>query len=147
MSYAATIPVEFPFSRHRVYEALCDLGSHPRWNTGLTSISYTGTMHAGLEYVTKTNVMGKINQATVRVVELIPDEAIVLDSSTGLITFRAAFQIQELTPDSCTVICNLRFEFSKLVFNLAQSAVESLAEARIRGDLETLRSQLGKSPA
>jgi hypothetical protein len=142
MSYAATIPVDFDCPRSEVYEALCDLGSYPKWNTDMTSISYTGRMHVGLQYTTSTNVLGHVNKATIEVVEMVPNEVIVLASHTGLITFRAVFQLKEITPDSCSVICNLRFKFSTLVFNLARPVVEAAAESRIHGDLETLRSLL-----
>jgi ribosome-associated toxin RatA of RatAB toxin-antitoxin module len=142
MSYIATVPVKFHCSRHSVYEALCDLGSYPKWNSGMTSISLTERMHVGLEYFTTSDVLGQVNKAKVKVVDMIPDEAIVLESAATLITFRAAFQLKELEPKTCTVICNLRFEFSKVVFNLARPLVESMAEERIRGDLETLRDIL-----
>jgi ribosome-associated toxin RatA of RatAB toxin-antitoxin module len=142
MSYSAIIPVEFPYPRPKVYEALCDLGSYPQWNSGMISISHLGRMQVGLEYTTKSSVLGKINKSTVRVVEMIPDESIVLDSLAGLIKFRATFQLRELTPGSCALTCSLKFEFSQAVFDLARPVIESIAETRIRTDLEVLRSSL-----
>lgn len=144
MSYVSTNPVEFPHSRQVVYEALRDLGHYPQWTSGMTSISHTGQMRTGLVYETKTNVLGRVNKSVVKVVKLIPSEAIVLESRAGLVTFRAVYELAEVSPDSCKVICNLKFTFSNLVFKLAQSAVEGLAEARVRGDLEMLRDSLDK---
>ena len=144
MSFIATVPVEFPCPKHVVYEALCDLSRYTSWTSGMTSVSYSGRMHVGLEYNTTTKVLGRVNQAKVRVAEMAPDEAIVLVSNSGLITYRAAFQLRFISAESCSVICNLRFQFSKLVIHLAQPVIESMAEDRIRGDLETLREHLAK---
>jgi ribosome-associated toxin RatA of RatAB toxin-antitoxin module len=142
MSYLATIPVEFSYPRHIVYEALCDLGRYPLWNSGMTSISHTGRMHTGLHYETSTTILGRVNQAAVEVVEMIPDQLIVLASRTGLITFRAAFELHDTAPGACSVICNLEFKFSNAIFNLARPVVEAVTEARIRGDLEALQAIL-----
>jgi ribosome-associated toxin RatA of RatAB toxin-antitoxin module len=145
-SYAATVPVKFEYPRHRVYEALCDLGHYPEWNTGMTSISTTSRMEPGLKYVTTSDVHGLVNRSEIEVVQLVPDEAIVLESKTGLITFRAVFELEEHSADSCSVICNLKFSFSNAIFKIAHSAVESMTEMRIRTDLEKLRVSLaGKS--
>jgi len=141
-SYTATIPVEFPHPAHVVYEALCDLGRYPQWNTGMKSISRTGRMQPGLRYTTVSDVLGRSNEAHIEVMQMIPDKAIALESSTGLIKFRAVFELAELAPNRCSVMCNLRFEFSHLIFNLAQPLVEAITENRIRGDLETLRASL-----
>jgi hypothetical protein len=111
----------------------------------MTNISHTGRMHIGLEYITTTKVLGQVNKSIVRVAEMVPDEAIVLVSDRGLITYRAVFELRFLTHTSCSVICNLRFQFSSLVINLARPAVESMAETRIRSDLEALRDQLTKA--
>lgn len=141
-SYAATIPVEFPYPARTVYEALIDLGRYPQWSSGLTSISHTGRMTEGLEYVTTSTVLDHVNRAEIKVVKLVPDHLITLESKAGLITFKASFEITSVRPQHCTVTCHLSFEFSNLIFNLARPAVESLTQARIRGDLEALRDSL-----
>jgi uncharacterized protein YndB with AHSA1/START domain len=145
MSYVASIPVEFPHPAHVVYEALCDLGRHPQWNTGMSTISHTGHMKKGLIYTTRVMVMGRVNQSTVEVIELVPDKLIVLESKTGLVDFRVAFAVLETDPKACIVTCDLRFMFSNAVFNLARPVVEAITETRIRGDLETLRAFLSET--
>jgi hypothetical protein len=140
MSYAATIPLEFPCSVKTLYEALLDLSSYPKWNTGMTRISYTGPMYAGLKYETTSEVLGKINRANVVVTELIPNNTIALESHTGIIAFEAIFKLHELDPNQSSVVCNLNFTFSSVIFNLARPVVEFNAQNRIRTDLETLRS-------
>ncbi len=146
MSYVVTIPVEFALPRQRVYDALCDLGKYPQWNSGMTHISFTGRMYAGLEYHTSTNVLGRTNRTTVKVVRLVPGKRIELASVAGLVAFHAAFELSEITSERCSVACNLKFTFSNAIFNLARPAVESITEARIRTDLETLHSLLVTSP-
>lgn len=142
MSYAATIPVGFTHPRHFVYEAFCDMGRHQEWNKGLTEISYKGRMYEGVKYTTVTNVLGKVSKHNVQVVKMIKDEMIILESGSGIVTFRAVYEFKEVTPDSCILICTLIFTFSKAVFKLAEPVVVTVAENIIRGDLETLRTSL-----
>lgn len=142
MSFLVTIPVEFPHPRQLVYSALCDLRRYPEWTSGMKSVSDPGPLRLGLVYVTKTAVIGKDNQTTVKVSELIPNEAIVLESQAGMVQFRAVYELADNGPDKCKVICTLDFKFNSLLFQLAQSAVETMTENRIRGDLENLRDLL-----
>jgi hypothetical protein len=109
----------------------------------MVRISHTGPMKPGLVYQTTSVVMGMTNNATVEVVELKPDELIVLASKAGLVGFKGEFELTEAGPNSCTVVCRLDFVFSKAVFNLAQPVVETVAKNRIESDLETLRAILG----
>ncbi|HEX3081937.1 MAG TPA: SRPBCC family protein [Candidatus Saccharimonadia bacterium] len=138
-SYAATVPVEFNCSQHTVYTALCDLGRYPQWNSGMTGISHHGPMTVGLTYTTTTAVMGRVNETRIKVLHLVPNESIVLESEAGLIAFHAEFRLTKLGPSSCSVTCDLRFEFSNLLFQLARPVVQALTETRIRSDLEALR--------
>jgi len=142
MSYTATIPVEFTHPRHFVYEAFCDMGRHQEWNKGLTEISYKGRMYEGLKYATITNVLGKVSKSNLQVVKMVKDELIILESGSGIVTFRAIYEFKEVPPDSCNLTCTLLFTFSKAVFKLAEPVVVTVAENIIRGDLETLRASL-----
>lgn len=142
MSFLITIPVDFPYPRRLVYSALCDLRRYPEWTSGMKSVSEPGPLHLGLVYVTKTTVLGKENEAAVKVAQLVPNEAIVLESQAGMVQFRAVYELADNGPDHCKVICTLDFKFNSLLFQLAQSAVETMTENRIRGDLENLRDLL-----
>ena len=144
MTYLVTIPVEFPHPRHTVYEALCDLGGYPKWTSGMKGISHLGPMYPGLIYEASTEIMGKLNVTTVEVVQLVPDKAIVLESRSGMVKFRAVYVLEAHGPQRCKVICSLKMEFDNLIFQLAQSAVGTMTENRIRADLETLCRQLGE---
>jgi hypothetical protein len=139
MSYVATIPVIFPCSRWRVYEALCDLESYPLWNSGMTHISFTGAMREGLRYETRSLLVGHANLSKVEVTRLVPGEEVELMSESGLIAFRVVFILREVAEETTEVICTLRFEFQNFVLDLARPVIESMAQVRVRGDLETLR--------
>jgi len=140
MPYAATIPVEFPCRAERVYEALCDLATHPLWNSGMRWMSAQGRMHEGLEYETESIAAGHTIRSHVEVVRLVQNRVIELDNKSGAITFRALFELTELQPGHTQVVCNLQFSFQKFVLDLARPAIESMAQARLRGDLEALRA-------
>jgi Polyketide cyclase / dehydrase and lipid transport len=142
MSYLASVSVEFPQPSRVVYDALCALGHYPEWSAGMSSISYQGRMHPGLTYQTTVDVLGKENQSTIKVLDMVPDQAIVLQSIGGLIKFVAEFNIQTTPAKGCTVTCRVHLEFSRALFNLAQPLAEAIAENRIRNDLETLRDRL-----
>lgn len=142
MSYIATIPVVFECSRSKVYEALCDLKSFVLWSSGLTSVSHPGPLVVGLQYTTKSTVAGQVNVSKVRVVRMVPHEVIELASETGLIAYRVSFQLKEQGPGTTEVVCVLRFEFRNFVLVLARPAIEAMAEARVRGDLQALRAMI-----
>jgi hypothetical protein len=72
----------------------------------------------------------------------VPDRVIVLESRAGLITFRADFELLDHSPSGCALTCNLEFSFSQAIFKIAHAAVEATATARLRSDLEKLRSSL-----
>ena len=142
MSYITTVSVYFLHPRSEVYAALCDLGKYSLWNSGMTDVSYPGVMYEGLRYQTKTVVAGRTNEADIEVVRLVPDKEIELNSEAGLIAFRAMYILHDTTDKSCEITCSLRFEFNKLVLYLARPAIEAMAQARLRGDLETLAAML-----
>jgi uncharacterized protein YndB with AHSA1/START domain len=141
MSYVATIPVVFPCSPIEVYEALCDLGLYQLWNSGMVSISHTGKMQEGLRFQTESMVAGgMVNASEAEVVKLVPGKLIELVSYNGLVAYRATFTLMPKGTGATEVTCVLKFEFKNYVLNLARPVIEGMAEARIRGDLETLRA-------
>lgn len=142
MPYIATIPVIFPCSRSEVYRALCDLERYPLWNSGMRSISTTERLRLGLRYKTESTVAGHVNVSELEVMKLVPNETIELASKSGLIAYDAVFKISERGPDLCEVICTLKFEFRHFMLDVARPAIETMAQARVRGDLETLRAML-----
>lgn len=140
-----TIPVEFAHSRERVFEALCDLRMYPLWNSGMKQVSEPGPLSQGLRFKTESLVAGgRINLAEVEVTQLVPSERIELVSHSGVVAYRAVFELKTKAPEITEVICSLRFEFNNFVLDLARPVIEAMAAARIRGDLEALRAMLGK---
>ncbi len=87
-------------------------------------------------------MLGRVNRSEITVREFVPSHLIVLESQTGLVSFLTKYNIIEIDGDRCRLVCNAHLMFSKAVFNLARPVIEAVAEARIRGDLETLRSLL-----
>lgn len=140
--YQLSIAVEFPFPAPVVFDCLIDLRRFPDWAQDVVYVSTTVRMHAGLTFSTETRMLGRVNQSEITVRELAPGRLIVLESETGLVSFLASYNIIEMGGSHCRVVCNARLTFSKAVFNLARLAIEAVAEARIRGDLEALRSLL-----
>jgi ribosome-associated toxin RatA of RatAB toxin-antitoxin module len=82
---------------------------------------------------------GKVNASEAEVVKLVPGKTIELVSYSGLIAYRATFTLMPKGAHATEVTCVLNFEFKNFVLNLARPVIEGMAEARIRGDLETLR--------
>jgi hypothetical protein len=141
MSYVATIPVEFPCPAAAVYEAVTDLSNLPLWASGIVSASHSGVMREGLHYETTSMLPGgRANVAEIEVKRLVPNREIELVNYAGLVAYQVLYKIVESGPKRCEVTCQFKFEFRNFVLNLARSAIEGMAEARIRGDLEALRA-------
>jgi uncharacterized membrane protein len=141
MSYVATIPVEFPCPAAQVYEAMCDLSNLPLWSSGITSVSHSGRMVEGLHYeAANTLPGGRINVSEIEVKRLVPNQAIELVNYAGLVAYQATYRFRPIDEGHCEVTCYFKFEFRNYVLKLARPAIEGMAEARIRGDLESLRA-------
>ena len=149
MAYVATIPVVFPCPAAKVYDALCDLGSYPLWNSGMISVSHTGRLKEGLHYRVESMVAGgQVNVSEAEVTRLVPMKEIELVSYTGVVAYKATFRLTE-HEGGTQVVCTLRFELRNFMLDLARPVIEAMAEARIRGDLEALRAIIcdGKATA
>ena len=148
MAYTASVPVKFCRSRDLVYEALCDLGRYAEWNTDMVYISTGEVMRPGLKYVTRTKVAGRINESHVEVVRLVEGREINLRSSTGMIMFEASFVLADVEGGGTNVTCRLEFAFQNFVIQLARSAIEGMAQDRVRRDLTRLDALLcAEAPA
>jgi uncharacterized protein YndB with AHSA1/START domain len=142
MPYATTIQVDFACEPAKVYRALCDLSTHPLWNSGMQSISETGMMHEGMRYVAESVVAGHSTRAEIEVVQLVPDREIELVNKAGAIAFRVLLQLHEIGRRQTRLECHLELKFQNFVLHLARPAIESMAQARFRGDLEMLRAMI-----
>lgn len=145
MSQIATAPITFDCSADRVFAALCDLDRLPLWNSGLLSVSRTGVMTEGLQYETVRRVLGHNAKSAITVMSLNAPHRVVLASRSRLISFHLTYVITALEPTRCTVACQITFQFSNLVFHLAQPAAEAVAGEQITADLERLRTLLAQS--
>jgi hypothetical protein len=142
MPYVATVPVLFPFPREKVFEALCDSELFPLWHSGLKKISTTERLRVGLRFVTESTVTGRTTTANVEVTRMIPREEIEMVNDSGLVAYQALIRVNERGPDACEVVTTLRFELRNFVLDIARPVIEAMAQARLKGDLETLRALL-----
>lgn len=110
----------------------------------MTRVSHDGRMSPGLVYETETIVAGRPNTSRIEVVRMIPDKEVELVSNSGLVGFRAVYHFVGRGAHETELICELNFAFHNFVLNLARPVIESMAEARIRGDMEMLRALTGK---
>lgn len=139
MNYATTISVTFLAPRIQVFNELINLKDYPLWNAGMISISQDGVMAEGLKFESRSIAMGREINAVVSVMRLTPYEHIELSNNSGPIAYSAKYHLTE-TNNTTTVVCTLQFELKGFALNIAHSAVESMAAARITGDLEALRA-------
>ena len=108
----------------------------------MLSISSSDMLTEGMKFKTESTAAGRVNKSEVLVTRLIPDQEIELVSETGLITYRAVFKLGPVEPNSTEVLCVLKFEFNNFVLKMARPVLESMAQARVKGDLEALRALL-----
>ncbi len=97
-------------------------------------------MREGMDYKTEIVAAGHTIHSEVHVVRLVPNREIELVNDAGLVTFHAVFALRALEPVQCEVVCHMQFKLQNFVLNLARQAIESMAQARLRADLETLRA-------
>lgn len=140
MTYNVTVTVLFPVSIAKAFDSLSELRRYPLWNSGMVSILYDGAMREGMQYVSKSIVVGKENTATVRIDRFIKNESIKLSSTSGAIPFSAEYRLLAVSDHETEVLCELQFALKGIVLNFAPAVIESMAKSRIRGDLETLRA-------
>lgn len=99
-------------------------------------------METGMQYETRTNVAGHVNEAHILVVRLLPHKEITLRSAAGIIHFDATFELKDDPDGGSTVTCELAFRFRNFVMDLARPILEGMARDRMKHDLQTLANQL-----
>ncbi len=144
MIYNTTIKVTFPFPAEMLYAALTDLSRYPLWNSGMISVKPQVNMHEGLLFKSTSIVLGQKNHSVVEVVKLDPDKTIEIKSQSGAIPFVARYDLASLGDQSCEVMCVLEFEITGITLKFALPVIQSMAKARLTGDLETLKALLAQ---
>jgi uncharacterized protein YndB with AHSA1/START domain len=137
MAYESTINVRIGAAPERVYAELTDLARYPLWNSGMVQITPECRMEIGLQFESKSVVLGRTNHAFVDVIALEKNQLVHLKSKTGMVQFDALYALIAEGGET-NVSCTLTFELKGLTLNFAHSVVEMMAQARIKGDLETL---------
>ncbi len=137
-NYLTTIKVTLPADRATVFTAMCDTSRYPLWNSGMKHISVTKPLEKGMQYQTETILAGHVIQAYVEITRLIPNEAIEFTSESGALSYKALFTFQDIDGGHTQVSCTLQFQFRSFVIDLARPVIESMAQTRVRGNLESL---------
>lgn len=139
MLYVAATPLIMPFPCSVVFAALLDLARYPKWNCGMISISPEDVIQEGMRYRTSMRICGITNNTMIAVERVIANESIEISSKSGLIAFRALYQLVENSSENTELIYTLRFEFKGFIFNAPRSIIESMARSRSQYDLIALR--------
>ncbi len=112
------------------------------WTTGVEQVSQTGTLTAGLQYEVVTRITAMKLVSKIRVAELVQNKLIVLVNQNGAVRYQISYDFETDATNDTRVTCRLGFEFSNIVFDLAQSVIETMARDRLQADLERLRELL-----
>lgn len=142
MTYSASTSVSFDADPGKIYRELINLGQHRLWNTGLVHISETGNMREGMRYQTVSIVLGQETKFDIEVTRLVPNKQVSIVNSNGALTFEATYLLVPVEADKTNLECKIDFMLDGFTLNLAHPVIEAMATARIKGDLETLRSLL-----
>lgn len=146
MNYFATIKLIFPVATEVLFTELINLNRYQLWNSGLISVSPKIIMKQGLRYKTQSLGVGRVNEAVVVVEQLIKNRALVLTSDSGIISFKTSYVFRETALGTSELTCNLSFDLKRVTLKFAQPVIESMAKARIKGDLETLKALIEHHP-
>ena len=134
-----TVSITIAAAPEVIFEWLTDLGRYPLWNAALREVGRKGKMHEGMIVPMKSSVMGKLIESSMEVLRLVPGKDIELINNTGAVPYRAVYRfIPEGKKTEVVLWCQL--EPQSRVFQLARPLVESLAKARLSGDLESLKA-------
>lgn len=144
MLYKTVINMVFDAPKERVFEALINLEDYHLWNSGLINITGLQVMEKGKKFRTRSIVAGREIVSETTVEELRPNEEIVLSNVTGTVPYRSQYILRSLSRTKTEMICQLEFELRGLTLNYAHKAVESMAHARTKGDMEALNAILSQ---
>jgi hypothetical protein len=134
-----TVSTTIKASAEVVFEWLIDLDRYPLWNASLREVGRGGRMHEGMIVPMKSLVMGKPVESSMEVVRLVPGKDIELLNNTGAVPYRAVYRfIPEGAQTEIVLWCQI--EPQSRVFQLARPLIESLAKARLSGDLASLKA-------
>ncbi len=142
MNYGVSVSTIFNLDPETVFEALCYLDNFPLWHSGMISVSKKGYLRENMLYTTETVVLGEINKASVEVVKYEPSSTLELLNNAGIVKYHQLYKLISEKPTETEVICMMQFDLKSVASDLARPVIENMAEARVRGDMETLRSLL-----
>lgn len=142
MNYGVSVSTIFTLDPKTVFDALCYLDNFPLWHSGMVSVSKKGYLKENMLYSTQTVVLGEINKASVEVLRCEPNITLELVNNAGIVKYHQLYKLISETPSQTEVICMMQFDLNSVASDLARPVIENMAEIRVRGDIETLRSLL-----
>ncbi len=142
MNYGVSVSTIFNLDPESVFAALCFLDNFPLWHSGMISVSKKGYLKENMLYNTQTIVLGELNKASVEVIRYEPNTTLELVNNAGIVRYHQLYKLISETPSQTEVICMMQFDLKTIASDLARPVIENMAESRVRGDMETLRSLL-----
>ena len=142
MNYGVSVSTIFNIDPKTVFEALCFLDNFPLWHIGMISVSKKGILKENMLYSTQTIVLGQMNQSSVEVIRCEQYTTLELVNNAGIVKYHQLYKLISETQNQTEVICMMQFDLRSIASDLARPVIENMAETRVRGDMETLRSLL-----
>ena len=142
MNYGISVSTIFDIDSKSVFDALCFLDDFPLWHSGMISVSKKGFLKENMLYSTQTVVLGEMNLASVEVTRYEPNSTLELVNNSGIVKYHQLYKLISESPNQTEVVCMMQFDLKTISSNLARPVIENMAETRLQGDMETLRSLL-----
>lgn len=142
MHYGVSVSTHFNLDPKTVFEALTFLDNFSLWHSGMIAVSKKGYLKENMLYSTETVILGEINKASVEVIRYEPNTTLELLNHSGIVKYHQLYKLISESPNETEVICMMQFDLNTIASDLARPVIENMAETRVRGDMETLRSLL-----
>jgi hypothetical protein len=142
--YSLSFSDDFPYAAAAVFDLFTDLTRMHLWSLGMLAVTGVPRMYKGLVYTSTSVTAGQMSRSRIEVTEFIQDHEVQLTNNAGVITYYMLVLFEPLTSTRCRVTCKMQFSLSAGLLDEARPVIESMAEARVRGNWEMLKSMLAK---
>ncbi|HEY2004181.1 MAG TPA: hypothetical protein VGH44_03625 [Candidatus Saccharimonadia bacterium] len=116
----------------------CNLERHLQWVSGLTYVSYQGTLRPGIEYMSVSSVLGQETASNHQVLRVETDRVVEIETLTKTLESDIEYLLGPHEGNT-RVTATLLARSDHPVFGLALPLVESLMEERLQADLSGLK--------
>jgi hypothetical protein len=143
-TYSLSFYDDFDAPVEAMFELFVDLKRIHLWTAGMQPVTDAARMTAGLTYTAINVTAGQPTRSRVTVTELVPLQRVRLVNSGSIVTYDALVLFSSPQPQRTRITCNMHFNVSAGVLEEAKPVIEAMAEARVRGNWEVLRTLLPK---